>query len=43
MLGTYRETITQILNNFKGAGWIEIGRKRIVLLDQEAISDVSGM
>ena len=41
MLGTYRETTTQILNNFKGAGWIEIGRKRIVLLDQEAISDVS--
>ena len=43
MLGTYRETTTQILNNFKGAGWIEIGRKRIVLLDQEAISDISGM
>ena len=43
MLGTYRETTTQILNNFKGAGWIEIGRKRIILLDQEAISDVSGM
>ena len=43
MLGTYRETTTQILNNFKGAGWIEIGRKRIVLLDQEAISDVSGL
>ena len=43
MLGTYRETTTQILNNFKGAGWIEIGRKRIVLLDQQAISDVSGM
>jgi CRP-like cAMP-binding protein len=43
MLGTYRETTTQILNNFKGAGWIEIGRKRIVLLDLEAISDVSGM
>ena len=43
MLGTYRETTTQILNNFKGAGWIEIGRKRIVLLDQEAISGISGM
>jgi len=43
MLGTYRETTTQILNNFKGAGWIEIGRKRIILLDQQAISDVSEM
>ena len=31
MLGTYRETITQTLNDFKGEGWIEIGRKRILL------------
>ncbi len=43
MLGTYRETTTQILNNFKGSGWIEIGRKRIVIVDQEAISNVSGI
>lgn len=34
MLGTYRETITQTLNEFKTQGLIEIGRKRIVLLDR---------
>lgn len=34
MLGTYRETITQTLNEFKAQGLIEIGRKRIVLLDR---------
>ena len=33
MLGTYRETITQTLNDFKAQGIIEIGRKRVVLLD----------
>ena len=31
MLGTYRETVTQTLNDFKGEGWIEIGRKQILL------------
>ncbi|MDX1414524.1 MAG: Crp/Fnr family transcriptional regulator [Candidatus Promineifilaceae bacterium] len=34
MLGTYRETITQTLNEFKAQGLIDIGRKRIVLLDR---------
>jgi CRP-like cAMP-binding protein len=33
MLGTYRETITQTLNDFKAQGLIDIGRKRIRLLD----------
>ena len=33
MLGTYRETVTQTLNDFKAQGLIEIGRKRIELLD----------
>ncbi len=37
MLGTYRETTTQTLNEFKGRGWIEIGRKRIEILDREAL------
>jgi CRP-like cAMP-binding protein len=37
MLGTYRETTTQILNEFKNQGWIEIGRKRIEILDREAL------
>jgi CRP/FNR family transcriptional regulator, cyclic AMP receptor protein len=34
MLGTYRETITQTLNDFKAQGLIAIGRKRIALLDK---------
>lgn len=33
MLGTYRETITQTLNEFKGEGLIAIGRKQVTLLD----------
>jgi CRP-like cAMP-binding protein len=37
MLGTYRETATQTLNEFKSNGWLEIGRKRIRILDAEAL------
>ena len=33
MLGTYRETITQTLNDFKSDGLIEIGRKQVKLVD----------
>lgn len=34
MLGTYRETITQTLNEFKAQGMVTIGRKRILLRDK---------
>ena len=34
MLGTYRETITQTLNDLKAQGLIDIGRKRIVILSR---------
>lgn len=37
-VGTYRETATQVLNDLKSQGLIEIGRKRIKLLDRETIS-----
>ncbi len=37
MLGTYRETTTQTLNDFKGRGWVDIQRKRIDILDREAL------
>lgn len=33
MLGTYRETVTQTLNEFKADGLVEIGRKRVALRD----------
>ena len=41
-IGTYRETATQTLNEFKANNLIEIGRKRIDILDPiglEAIAD----
>jgi CRP-like cAMP-binding protein len=34
MLGSYRETITLTLNEFKTKGFVEIGRRRITLLDR---------
>jgi CRP-like cAMP-binding protein len=34
MLGTYRETITQTLNDFKADGLIDIGRKKVILRDE---------
>lgn len=40
MLGTYRETITQTLNEFKTEGLIEIGRKRIILNDIAGLNDI---
>jgi len=37
MVGTYRETATQILNDMKSAGLITIGRKRIQIIDPERL------
>lgn len=42
LLGTYRETTTQTLNDFKSRGWIEIGRKHIEILDREALQAQAG-
>jgi CRP-like cAMP-binding protein len=36
-IGTYRETATQVLNDMKASGLIEIGRKRIRILDAERL------
>jgi CRP/FNR family cyclic AMP-dependent transcriptional regulator len=36
-IGTYRETTTQTLNTFRGEGLIDIGRKRITILDREGL------
>lgn len=41
MLGTYRETVTQTLNDFKADGLIAIGRKRVRLLDVEALQSLA--
>lgn len=40
-VGTYRETATQVLNDLKARGLIEIGRKRITILDKDALWEVA--
>ncbi len=40
-VGTYRETATQVLNDLKSSGLIEIGRKRITILDREGLEEVA--
>ena len=40
-VGTYRETATQVLNDLKSQGLIEIGRKRINILDPDRLADIA--
>ena len=40
-IGTYRETTTQTLNTFRADGLIEIGRKRITILDREGLQRIA--
>jgi CRP-like cAMP-binding protein len=40
-IGTYRETTTQTLNTFKADGLIDIGRKRITILDRERLQQIA--
>lgn len=40
-VGTYRETATQVLNDFKAAGYIDIGRKRITILDEAGLASAA--
>lgn len=41
-IGTYRETTTQTLNTFKAEGLIDIGRKRITILDRDGLQRLAG-
>ena len=41
MLGTYRETITQTLNDLKAEGLIEIARKQVVLLNVPRLRELA--
>lgn len=41
MLGTYRETATQILNTFKQDELLELGRKRITIVNREKLVGVA--
>lgn len=40
-VGTYRETATQVLNDLKSQGLIEIGRKRIKLLEAGRLTEIA--
>ncbi len=40
-VGTYRETATQVLNDLKSQGLIEIGRKRINILDHDRLAEIA--
>jgi CRP-like cAMP-binding protein len=40
-VGTYRETATQVLNDLKAQGLIEIGRKRIKIIDPARLTEIA--
>lgn len=40
-VGTYRETATQVLNDLKSQGLIDIGRKRITVLDPAGLAAIA--
>ncbi len=40
-IGTYRETTTQTLNAFRAEGLIDIGRKRVTILDREGLRRIA--
>lgn len=42
-LGTYRETVSAILRDFKRQGLVELGYRRIKLVDAETLRDVAGL
>lgn len=42
-LGTYRETVSAILRDFKRQNLVELGYRRIKILDAETLSDLAGI
>lgn len=40
-LGTVREMVTRLLKRFEQAGWLQLGRERITLLDAKALRDLA--
>jgi len=43
ILGTYRETISAILRDFREAGWVKLGYRRITILDKAALERMAGI
>ncbi len=42
-LGTYRETVSAILRDFKRQGFVELGYRRIEILDVEELKEIAGI
>jgi len=42
MLGTYRETISAILRDFREADWVKLGYRRITILRPNALESMAG-
>jgi CRP/FNR family transcriptional regulator, cyclic AMP receptor protein len=42
-LGTYRETVSAILRDFKRQDLVELGYRRITILDLEGLKDLAGV
>lgn len=42
-LGTYRETVSAILRDFKRQDLVELGYRRITILDVESLKDIAGV
>ena len=40
-LGVYRESTTNALNHMRSAGWIDIGRKKITILDKQRLEKLT--
>lgn len=42
-LGTYRETVSAILRDFKRQDLVELGYRRIVVVDEEVLREIAGL
>jgi CRP/FNR family transcriptional regulator len=42
MLGTWRETVSKTLQDFRRRGWVASGRRQLTLLDMDALQLEAG-
>jgi CRP/FNR family transcriptional regulator, cyclic AMP receptor protein len=41
LVGSYRETVTLTLNDFRAAGYVDIGRRKVILLNEVELSHIA--
>jgi CRP/FNR family transcriptional regulator, cyclic AMP receptor protein len=41
IVGSYRETVTLTLNDFRAAGYVDIGRRKVIILNETELSRVA--